>query len=63
MINDMYWLDFGVLISLIHMGMKRNELEYMGLSKTGIFGTAGRRNRFPCGRNWVRSTKTKEGHF
>ena len=52
----MYWLHFGVPNAIIRMEMKRNELEYIGLSETGIFGTAGRRNRFPCGRNRVPSS-------
>src|ERR1051325_276614 len=39
------------------MGMKRNGLRYIMLSKIAVFGSAGRRNRFPCGRNRVPGTK------
>ena len=52
-------VGFWCFDALIRMGMKRNELGYMVLSKTGIFGTAGRRNWFPCGRNRVPGTKTR----
>ena len=44
---------FDIAVSWIRMGMKRNGLRYIMLSKIAVLGSAGRGNRFPVGRNRV----------